>query len=259
MSLALITGASKGIGKAIAEELARKKIDVLLIARSEELLKEIATHLSSSCQVSADYLALDLTQPDAVKKIVEWCEQKNYRINILINNAGYGLSGLFENYTIKEHLEVMRINMNIPVELCHSFLPTLHQQPQSYILNISSQAAFQAVPGLNVYAASKAFLLNFSRALRYELRKTNVSVTVVNPGSTDTDFANRAKVGPKALKAAKKFNMTPEEVARIAIHAMLAKKAEVTAGFINKLGKFLVYLMPKGVSEVTAAGIYEVR
>jgi short-subunit dehydrogenase len=258
MSLALITGASKGIGKAMAEELAKKKIDVLLIARSEDLLKEITSHLSSSYQIFADYLPLDLTEPEAARKIIEWCEQKNYRINILINNAGYGLSGAFENYSLKEHLDVMRINMNIPVELCYSFLPVLHQHTQSYILNIASSTAFQAVPGLSIYAASKVFLLNFSRALRYELRKTNVSVTVVSPGSTDTDFPNRANVSSKALKMAKKVNMTPEKVARIAIKAMLAKKTETTTGFINKLGKFLVYLAPKKISEKTAAGIYEV-
>jgi short-subunit dehydrogenase len=258
MALALITGASKGIGKAIAEELAKRKTDILLVARSEALLKEMVLHLSSVYSVHADYLAIDLTEPGAAKKIADWCNDKNYLINILVNNAGYGLSGPFINYSLKDHLDVMNINMKIPVELCYYFLPALQQHPQSYVLNIASQAAFNAVPGLNIYSASKAFLLNFSRALRYELRKTNVSVTVVSPGSTDTDFANRANVGDKALKAAKKLNMSPEKVARMAVRTMLAKKAESTAGLSNKVGKWLVWLFPKKVSETVAARIYEV-
>ncbi|MEP7371975.1 MAG: SDR family oxidoreductase [Chitinophagaceae bacterium] len=258
MSVALITGASKGIGKAIAEELAKRKIDVLLVARSGDLLKELTFSLSVTYSVNADYLVTDLTEPDAAKKIFAWCKEKNYRVNMLINNAGYGLSGNFENYPLQDHLDVMTVNMTVTVELCYLFLPSLIYQPQSYILNIASQAAFQAVPGLNVYSASKAFLRSFSRALRYELRKTNVSVTVIYPGSTDTDFARRANVGPAAQKAAKRLNMPAGKVASIAINAMFARKAETTAGIINKIGKFFVWLLPKKWSEKTAGSIYGV-
>ena len=258
MAIALITGASKGIGKAIAEELAKRKIDVLLIARTEHLLKETAESLIFTYGIHADFLPIDLSMPGAGEKIFNWCTDKKYTINILVNNAGYGLSGHFEKHTIQQHIDVMQVNMNATVELCYYFLPLLRQQPESYILNIASQASFQAVPGLNIYAASKAFLQSFSRGLRYELRKTNVSVTVAFPGSTDTDFANRAKVGAKALKAAKTFNMNAQTVAKAALHAMFNRKAETTIGIINKLGKFLVWLMPKKLSEKTAAGIYEV-
>ena len=258
MAIALITGASKGIGKAIAEELAKRKTDVLLIARSEHLLKEITQSLHTAYGINADYLALDLASEGAAKKIYSWCHEKNYNINMLINNAGYGLSGHFENHTLEQHLDVMKVNMSIIVELCFYFLPTLRQQKKSYILNIASQASFQAVPGLNIYAASKAFLQSFSRGLRYELRNTSVSVTVACPGSTDTDFANRAMVGSKALKTAKTFNMSAPKVAEAAINAMFSEKTETTIGLINKLGKFLVWLMPKGMSEKAAGNIYEV-
>ena len=258
MSVALITGASKGIGKAIAEELAKRKIDVLLVARSGDLLKQLAGSLSADYSVKTDYLVTDLTEPDAAEKIFKWCTEKKYPVNMLINNAGYGLSGGFENYSLQDHLDVMKVNMSVTVELCHLFLPSLKLQPQSYILNIASHAAFQAVPGLNVYSASKAFLRSFSRGLRYELRKTNVSVTVIYPGSTDTDFARRANVGPTAQKAAKRFNMAPGKVASIAINAMFARKSETTAGIINKIGKFFVWLLPKKLSEKTAATIYDI-
>ncbi len=258
MGTAIITGASKGIGRAMAEELANRKTDLLLIARNEDLLKETTELFSSKYGIKANYIAIDLAIEGAAKKIYDCCIEKKYNIHILINNAGYGLSGHFENYTLEEHLAVMRINMNVIVELCSYFLPMLRDQEKAYILNIASQTSFQAVPGLNIYAASKAFLQSFSRGLRYELRNTNVSVTVACPGSTDTDFANRAKVGAKALKAAKTFNMNPASVAEAAINAMYSGKAETTIGLINKITKFMVWLMPKKVSEKVAGDIYEV-
>lgn len=257
MPLALITGASKGIGNAIAIELAKRKTDVLLVARSNDLLGQTSEWLSKTYEIKTDYLALDLTIPGAAQQVVDWCKEKNYSPDILVNNAGYAISGPFLSHTLEEELKVMTINMQVVAELCHLLLPGLLQQPRSYILNISSQAAFQSVPALNVYAASKAFVLSFSRGLRFELKKTNVSVTVVCPGSTDTHFAKEARVGAKALKAAKRFNMPAAAVARIAVNAMFRRKAEVTTGFINKMGQFLVWLLPASWSEKTAAAIYE--
>jgi short-subunit dehydrogenase len=258
MTYALITGASKGIGRAIAGELASRHINLLLLARTEPLLKEIAETLSAKFHIRADYLAIDLSDSGAAMRIAEWVAEKGYTVNILVNNAGYGLSGRFERYSVKEHSDMMRMNMYLPVELTHLFLTQLKQQPKSYILNIASSAAYQAVPGLSVYAASKAFMLNFSRGLRYELRKTSVSVTAVSPGATDTDFVNRAHIGPTALKAAKKFNMTPQAVAKIAVDAMFRRKTERITGFVNKLAAFLVWLLPKKLSEKMAAGLYDI-
>jgi hypothetical protein len=257
MSYALITGASKGIGKAIAEELAKRNIDVLLIARNETLLQQVAATLSEQYHIKANYLSIDLTQTNAANAILDWCNKNNYAIHILINNAGYGLSGAFDKYSLQEQLDNMQVNMTVPVQLTSLFLPSLKLQPKSYILNIASSAAYQAVPGLSLYAASKSFILNFSRGLNYELRKTNISVTVVSPGSTDTDFAHRANVGIKALKTAEKVNMQPTEVAKIAIDAMFAQKKEIITGLINQLGAFLVWLLPKTLSEKVAASIYD--
>jgi len=258
MPYALITGASKGIGRAIAEELANKNMDLLLVARNETLLQETATTLSDQYHIKAHYLSVDLANPNAAQEIMDWCKQNLFDINILVNNAGYGLSGHFENYTLQEQLDNVQVNITVPVQLTYLLLPSLKLQSKAYILNIASSAAYQAVPGLSLYAASKSFILNFSRGLHYELKKTNVSVTAVSPGSTDTDFAKRANViGEKALKMAAKVNMQPTEVAKIAVDAMFAGKTEVITGLINKIGAFLVWLMPKSVAEKTAASFYE--
>jgi short-subunit dehydrogenase len=257
MSYALITGGSKGIGKAIAEALARLHFNILIIARSEELLKKEAERLAQKYSVSADYLAIDLSSPDAALNIFEWCRVKKYTVFALVNNAGYGLSGPFEKYTAEDHLNMLQVNVATPVLLCRFFLPMLRMQSRSYILNIASTAAYQAVPYLNVYAASKSFIRSFSRGLRQELRDSKVSVTCVSPGATETEFPTRAMIGEKGLKTADRVNMTPESVANIAVKSMLAGKAEVITGTINKIGAFFVWLLPKGLVERTAMKIYK--
>ena len=257
MNYALITGASKGIGKAIAFELAKRKYNVLLIARSGELLQQVAEEIKQAYNVEAAFLSIDLSEPDADEKILSWCNANGYTINILVNNAGYGFAGPFEQYSKKENAGLIQVNLIALMQLCQACLPMLKAQPRSYILNIASSSAYQAVPMLNLYSASKVFVLHFSRSLSHELKGTNVSVTAVSPGPTDTDFPNRAQMNEKTKKTASKFNMTPEAVAKIAVKAMFAGRREVITGFINKLQAFLVWALPKGLVENIASGIYK--
>jgi short-subunit dehydrogenase len=256
MPYALVTGASKGIGLAIAEELARKKFDLMLVARSEQQLQAAAERLSSQYGIQATYYALDLAKIGAAQELFDYCQTKRYVIRALINNAGYGLSGLFEAHTLAEHTDMMNVNMITLTQLCYLFLPQLKQQSRAYVLNIGSSAAYQAIPRLSLYAASKSFVLSFSRGLHGELKGTSVSVTCVCPGSTDTDFINRAQVGEKGRKAAEQVNMTPADVAKQAVDAMLAGQVELVTGFVNKVGKLMAWLMPKGIVEQVAGGIY---
>ena len=257
MAYALVTGASKGIGLAIAEQFARRKTDLLLVARSEGQLQEAATRIASQYGVKASYYVLDLAKPGAAKELFDHCQAKKYDIATLVNNAGYGLSGPFEKHSLAEHTSMMAVNMTALVELTYLFLPQLRQQTKAYILNIGSSAAYQAVPGLSLYAASKSFVLQFSRGLHQELRRSSVSVTCVCPGSTDTDFANRAQIGEKGRKAAEKVNMTPEDVAKQAVDATLAGQTELVTGLLNKAGKLMAWLLPKGLVEKTAGSIYD--
>jgi short-subunit dehydrogenase len=257
MEYALITGASKGIGRAIARELAGRGFNVLLVARSEDLLQQLAAEIASRFKVHTDYLALDLATPESPQNVCDWCRARGYDVSILVNNAGYGLSGSFEKYGLADHLNMMQLNMSTLVGMTRLFLPELRKHKKAYILNIASSAAYQAVPKLTLYAATKAFVLAFSRGLHQELYKTSVSVTCVSPGATDTDFPNRAQLGEKGMKAAEKFNMPAETVASLAVKGMLAGKAEVITGFINKLGAAMAWLLPKTMVERTAMKIYE--
>jgi hypothetical protein len=147
--------------------------------------------------------------------------------------------------------------MNVPVRLVYALLPMLGAQKKSYIMNVGSCASYQSIPGLNIYAASKSFILSFSRGLSHELRKTPISVSVVSPGATDTAFPDRARVtGKKAIRMAKAMNMSPEQVAKIAVEGMLRGETEIITGALNKVGVMLAWLLPKKLIEKNIASIY---
>lgn len=257
MTYALITGASKGIGKCIAKELAQKGYNLVLVARSTDLLQVVAQELEQEFAIKALVLSVDMSHPEAAQTIFNFCEQQQLAISILVNNAGYGLSGKFEKYASTAHEAMLQVNIMCLTQLCALFIPMLKQQKQAYILNIASSAAYQAVPYLGAYAASKSYVLSFSRALYQEYFNTSLSVTCICPGPTDTDFPNRAFLGPKGMKTAAKLNMTPEKVAEIAVKSMFAKKPNVILGFVNKLGAFLAWLLPNHLVERSAMSIYQ--
>jgi short-subunit dehydrogenase len=175
---------------------------------------------------------------------------------VLVNNAGYGLSGTFEKYDTAHYINMMQVNMNTVLSLTHHFLPMLKKQSSSYILNVASTAAYQSVPGLSVYAATKSFVLSLSRSLNIELKNTGVSVTCVCPGGTNTEFGTRANINSKTSSLAEKVNMTAEDVAAKAVKAMLRKRTEVITGTINKVGAFAAWLLPKKWLEKGVAKIY---
>ena len=257
MKTALITGASRGIGRAFAAELARRGYDLLLVARSGAQLAQVAAELHAQYGVQARFLAHDLALPGAAERVADWASEQAPELTILVNNAGYGLWGRFEELSLADQQNMLQLNMHLPVALTHRLLPVLHRQPSAYILNVASTAAYQAVPTLTLYAASKAFLLSFSRGLRYELRASGVSVTCLSPGATTTDFADRAGMSAGLQATANKVAMTPAQVAQAGIAALLAGEAEVIPGALNKLSSRLTGLVPKALTEKIAAGIYE--
>ena len=256
MQYALITGASKGIGKALANELAARGYNLLLVARSTDLLKDVAAQLKTKHSIQVDTLAIDLSKPDAALAIKAWCLSNQYEVSVLVNNAGYGLWGYFEKASLEDQLNMMTLNMNTVVQLTYQLLPLLKKHKQAFILNVSSTAAYQAVPTLSIYAASKSFVLLFTRGLRQELIDSTISVSCLSPGATRTEFMDRA--GMEVLKAtAQKFEMTPEAVAKIGIEGLLSKKAEIIPGFTNYISSKLASLVPKSLTEKIASKLYK--
>lgn len=252
---ALITGASKGIGRAIALQLAKSGYHLLLVARSESELQQLALQIQTAYSRKVVYLATDLSLATAPMQVFEWATHHTDQLSILVNNAGYGLWGDFEKLELDAQMNMLTLNIDAVVRLTHLLLPVLKQQKQSYILNLSSTAAYQAVPALALYAASKSFILSYSRALRYELKHTSVSVSCLCPGPTDTGFASRAGLDALA-DLAEKFNMSPDLVASAGIKGMFRKKAEIIPGFLNKLSSFGAQHLNKSLIERITAHLY---
>ncbi|MEO5674076.1 MAG: SDR family oxidoreductase [Chitinophagales bacterium] len=255
MAYALITGASKGIGKAFAENLAGRKINLLLVARTDILLAELASDLKNKFGTEVHYLKEDLSKPGAAQRIFQWIEEEKFEVQILINNAGYALWGNFSELDLQEQNEMLAVNITTMVNLTHLLIPQLKRQKQSYILNVCSTAAYQAVPTLTLYAAAKSFVLLFSRGLRRELKNSSVSVSCISPGPTKTNFVERAKMLHMQMLS-DKMSVTPGSVAEIGIQGMFGKKAEIIPGFTNKISALSARLAPKSLVEKIAGGLY---
>ena len=258
MAFALITGGSGGIGFYLARELASRKHDIILVARSSEQLSQRCDELSKAFNIKAEFLSLDLSTPDAHLTLKSWLNQNSFSIDILINNAGYGIWNPVEKAKLDELTNMMQLNMNTLVNLCYTLLPDLKTHKKSFILNVASTAAYQAVPTLTTYAATKAFVVLFTRGLRQELMKSSVSVSCLSPGATSTGFIDRA--GMASMKErAEKFSMKPEAVAKIGIKGMLRGKSEIIPGFVNWLSVQFTYLVPKSITESVAEGLYKIK
>lgn len=259
MAFALITGASGGIGLAIAFELAERKKDLLLIARSSEKLNEAKSKLIAKYNIRVEYLSIDLSTETSADEVLTWIKQNNYPVDILINNAGYGVWGSIENTSWSDLSNMLHLNVITLTALCNLMIPELRKHSQAYILNIASTAAYQAVPTLSTYAATKAYVLLFTRGLRRELKSSNISVTCVCPGATSTQFVDRAGMNEALKKRSEKFSMSAVDVARISIKGMLRKKAEVLPGFTNWFSVQLTHLLPKFIPESIAESLYKTK
>lgn len=252
---AIVTGASKGLGKAFAQQLAAKGYDLLLIARSEKILLDDCSALGKEHTVKVFALPADLSDPNSHRSVAEWCHHNNFRPSVLINNAGYACWGLFDNIPLGSQQQMMQVNTGTLVNLTYGILPLLKKHKQSYIMNVASTAAFQAVPTMIVYAASKAFVRSFSRGLRYELRNTGVSVTSLSPGPVATNFIEQA--GMQAMQeTAKKFEMPADVVAKAGLRAMFKRKAECVPGIVNYLTVKASNIIPDSILEKIAANLY---
>jgi len=256
MPFALITGASGGIGLCIAKELASRKYDLLLVARSEAKLNALQSENQKEFGVSVHLLACDLSLPNVADDVLKWAQ--SFDVEILINNAGFGTWGNLEENNPEELHQLIQLNQVTWVDLCQGFIPVLKKRnAKSYILNIGSTAAYQAVPAMAVYSASKAFVVSFTRALRWELKDTTISVSCFSPGTTTTGFMDRAHMNDALKQKAEKFTMPADVVARIGIKGLFADKAEIIPGFVNWISAKMVSFVPKMLTEKIAYNLYK--
>lgn len=244
MPFALITGGSRGIGKAIALALAERNYDILLVARDRRGLLEVSREIAARYRVHVHFFQQDLAEPDAVERIGEWVRGNPFDLEILVNNAGFGLNGAFDSLPVDRQTGIIHVNITALLLLTAHFIPVFKSRGAGYILNVASTAAYQPVPFLNVYSASKAFVLSFSRGLREELRGSGVSVTTLSPGNTESDFLINAGIGGKLKSNAERFSMTAAEVAEAGVKALLKKRSEVVPGITNRLGTWVVRWIP---------------
>lgn len=231
---ALITGASSGIGKNMAYVLANKGIDLILVARNkDEMLK-----IKANVKVNVEVIELDLLKEKNVFKLYEMCKDRN--IDILINNAGFGLFGLFIETDLARELEMIDLNIKAYHILTKLFLKDFVEKDNGYILNVASSAGFMAGPRLSTYYATKNYVLKLTMAINEELRQSgsNVVISALCPGPVNTNF-NKVAHGEFSIKEA-----SPKYVAEYAINKLFKKKMIIIPTFRIKLGIFLLRILP---------------
>lgn len=242
-SRALITGATSGIGQAFAERFAREGFDLALTGRNSRQLEETAQRLRADGRIDVWTFAADLATPGASEELSEACRREGKPVDVLVNNAGFGVYGEFAQNDGQRELDMLQVNIVALTRLTRLFLPDMIARRQGHVLNVGSTASFCPVPFEAVYGATKAYVLSFSEALAEELRDTGVFVTVLCPGPTATRFAERAEA--EESKLFQSPLMSPEEVASIGFRAMQRKQGVAICGVRNKALIHSLRLLPR--------------
>ncbi len=241
---ALITGGSQGLGKAIAENLAQRKIPIILVALPEKILTETAHYLQNTYQVEVQTLGIDLTEPNAPEKVFEFVQSNNFKVKYLINNAGIGYTDKFERLSTTFLDKLLKINTVAITQLTRLFIPTLAENSPAYILNVASMAGLFTMPYKAAYSASKHYVIELSFALREELKDKNISVTVVCPGGIITNPEVLERVEQMG-KLGRILTASPEFIAKVAVKAMINQRKFVVPKWQVKLYSYLRWIFPK--------------
>ena len=241
MNTTLITGASSGIGAAFARKVAKRGRNVLLVARSEDKLIALCNEIGRVSGIRAQYVAMDLTEPDAAARLFEETGKRALEIDMLVNNAGFGSMGEFAQQDRARELEMIDLNIKSLVDLTYRFLGPMRERRQGTIINVASTASFQAVPFMATYAATKAFVLSFSEALWEENRGHGIHVLTLCPGVTDTNFFEAAKIDRPPMRTVQ----TPEEVVDAALRGLARRKSVVISGWTNWVTVEIQRLVPR--------------
>ena len=254
---ALVTGASSGIGKVIAQKLAAAGVHLVLVARSQDMLNQLAAELTQTCSVRCLVMAADLAQPHCGAGLLQKIHAEGMTIDILVNNAGFGTYGPFETLSPQAEQSEIAVNIAALVDLSHAVLPDMLGRGAGVILNIASVAAFQPVPYMAVSAASKAFVLSFSEALWAEYRPRGIHVAALCPGAVETAFISA--LGNESVRKTSAFasTLTPDYVAGQAMKAIQGTSSTYITGFKYWLMAQSLRFVPR--SMVAAVGANMMR
>ena len=255
MPIALITGASAGLGEGFARALAKEGHDLILTARRADRLDALAAELRDS--VAVHVFAADLADPDAPAELIADIGQAGLAIDTLINNAGFGLRGAFADLDGAQQAGMIDLNCRALVGLSHAVLPAMIARGSGGILNIASVAAFQPGPWMAVYYATKAFVLSFSEALHEEVKEKGVRVAALCPGPTRTEFADVAGLGDSALF--ERFASGPDAVVRDGLRALASNQAVKVSGAMNLVSAEAIRFTPRGLARRIAGSLQKAR
>lgn len=238
----LITGASSGIGRELARFFARDGFALVLASRSAARLAPVVSQLRDAHGASVTTIPADLGKPDDIERLFSTLTASDIRVDVLVNNAGFGGAGRFSETSLEQELGMIALNVDAAVTLTKRLLPQMLENRRGRILNVASTAAFQPGPFQAVYFATKAFVLSFSEAIAEELRDTGVTVTTLCPGPTETGFAARAGFKSSPMMGAR---MDARSVAEVAYTATLRGERIVVPGVVNKMHAQAVRLTPR--------------
>lgn len=246
---ALITGASSGFGYEFVKLFAKDDYNLILVARNIEKLEEIKRKVSG---VEVTVIQKDLTLPGAVKQLYGEIKEKGWNIDVLVNNAGFGLLGEFDKLDVDRQINMIQLNVSALTELTHYALQEMKERRSGKILNVASTAAFQPGPLMAVYYATKAYVLSFSEALVGELKGTGITVTTLCPGASKTNFGKVASV-----EKTKMFSraMEADIVAQLGYNALLKGKGVIITGALNKIGAYSAKFLPRSFAAKIAKSV----
>ncbi len=239
---ALVTGASSGLGSDFARQLARRGCRLILVARREDRLLALQQELASTTSMPVEIIPMDLVAPQAPEQLFDRLQASNLPVDVLINNAGYGLFGEFAGVPWERTEDMLRLDILSLTHLMHIFGGDMVKRNFGYILNVASIGAFQPSPTYAAYSAAKSYVFYLTQAVHYELRRTGVKCTVLSPGVTRTEFLSVA--GQKPTFYQRMSMMESPAVARVGIQAMLKGRASVVPGVSNALFAFMMRFLP---------------
>jgi short-subunit dehydrogenase len=246
--IALVTGASSGIGAEIARELAARGHAVALVARRDERLRSLASELKAEHGVTAEPIACDLAEPADRDRLAEQLAELGRSVEVLVNNAGFGSRGRFAANDRERMTGMVRLNVEAVVDLTARYLPGMGDRGRGTLINIASVAAFQPLPGSATYAASKSFVLSFSEALHTEQRGSGVTVTAVCPGPVKTEFTDAAGMSGVENETPDAFWMSAGEIARHAVEGAEQGKRVVVPGTLNRAQSLVGQHTPRALA-----------